>query len=81
MAARVQAPALLVAAVHDLQVRPAGVQRLFADLGSSQKVLVDLGCSSHNALWERQHSTLFRASREWLEQTAVGGATEGVVKL
>jgi pimeloyl-ACP methyl ester carboxylesterase len=81
MAGRVKAPTLLVSAVHDVQVLPAGVARLFSDLGSSQKVLVDLGCSSHNALWERQHLSLFRASREWLEQGTVNGAAQGAVKL
>lgn len=81
MAAKVQAPTVLVAAAHDAQVAPAGVARLHADLGSSQKVLVDLGCSSHNALWERHHLALFQASREWLEKSAVGSTTSGTVRL
>lgn len=81
MAGQVKSPTLLVAAAHDAQVSPAGVARLHTDLGASQKVLVDLGCSSHNALWERNHLALFQASREWLERSSVNGAQTGVVKL
>lgn len=81
MAARVQAPTLLVAPAHDAQVAPAGVHRLFADLGSREKVVADLPCASHNALWEYQHTALFRASREWLETTTVNGTAQGVVQL
>jgi len=81
MAAQVKSPALLVAAAHDAQVAPAGVARLHTDLGASQKLLVDLGCSSHNALWERNHLMLFKASREWLEGSAVNGMKSGTIKL
>ena len=31
-----------------------------------EKVFIDLGCSSHNAMWEKNHLLLFRASLEWL---------------
>jgi pimeloyl-ACP methyl ester carboxylesterase len=81
MAAQVKSPTLLVAGVHDAQVSPAGVARLHADIGASQKVFVDLACSSHNALWERNHLALFQASREWLERSSVNGVQSGVVKL
>ena len=30
------------------------------------KVLLDLGCSSHNAMWETNRTLLFDASAEWL---------------
>ena len=53
---------------------------LFADLGAPQKMLVDLGCASHNAMWESNHLLLFRASLEWLEKGTVNGAKDGVVK-
>lgn len=81
MAAKVQAPALLVAGVHDKQVSPDRVRDLYADLGTRQKVFVDLGCSSHMAMWERNHALLFRASLEWLSQTSVNGAHEGMLRL
>jgi pimeloyl-ACP methyl ester carboxylesterase len=68
VASTIQVPTLLVSGIHDVQVRPAGVQTLYADLGSKEKVFVDLACSSHNALWERNHLLLFKASLEWLSK-------------
>ena len=79
--AKMQTPTLMVAAVHDGQVAAARVNELHADLGSPQKVLVDLGCASHNAMWERNHTLLFRASLEWLEKGTVNGMQQGVVKM
>jgi pimeloyl-ACP methyl ester carboxylesterase len=78
---KMQTPALLVAAAHDKQVPPAGVKTLYDDLGSTRKVYLDLGCTSHNALWEKNHLLLFRASLEWLRDGAVNGSKEGVVRL
>lgn len=78
---KMQVPTLAVAGAHDKQVAPERVREFFADLGSRQKVLVDLGCASHNAMWEKNHAQLFSASREWLTQTTVNGAAEGVVRL
>ena len=78
---KVQIPALLFAASQDKQVSPERVRELHTDLGSKEKVLVDLACSSHNALWERNHLLMFKASLDWLSQGSVNGAKEGVVKL
>jgi pimeloyl-ACP methyl ester carboxylesterase len=74
-------PTLLVAGAHDKQVNPDRVRELFSDLGSAQKVFVDLACASHNAAWERNHLLLFKASLEWLTSTSVNGVKSGVVKL
>jgi len=57
------------------------VSELYADLGAAQKVMIDLGCSSHNAMWERNHTLLFRASLEWLDKGTVNGMQQGVVKM
>jgi esterase/lipase len=81
MVAKTQAPTLMVAGVHDKQVPPARVNELYADIGSPEKVLVDLGCSSHNAMWEKNHLLLFRASLEWLAQGTVNGAKQGMLRL
>ena len=78
---KTQTPTLMVVGVHDGQVAPARVQDLYADLGATQKVLVDLGCASHNAMWERNHTLLFRASLEWLEKGTVNGMQQGVLKM
>jgi pimeloyl-ACP methyl ester carboxylesterase len=79
--AKVQAPTLMVAGAHDKQVHPERVKELHADLGARQKVFVDLGCSSHNAAWERNHLLLFKASLEWLTRNSVNGSSSGEIKV
>jgi esterase/lipase len=74
-------PTLMVAGVHDKQVNPNSVKQLYADLGAPQKVFVDLGCSSHNAMWEKNHLLLFQASLEWLSKGTVSGKKEGMLQL
>jgi pimeloyl-ACP methyl ester carboxylesterase len=74
-------PTLMVAGAHDKQVAPERVRDYFADLGATDKVFVDLGCSSHNAMWEANHLLLFRASLEWLTAGTVDGMKQGVVRL
>jgi len=81
VAAKLQIPTLMVTGVHDKQVPPDRVRELYADLGSHQKVFIDLGCASHNAMWEKNHTLLFRASLEWLTQGAVNGTKEGMLRL
>ena len=60
---------------------PDRVRDLYADLGAERKVFVDLACSSHNAMWEKNHILLFRASAEWLTKGSVNGMQEGMLKL
>ena len=79
--AKTMTPTLMVAGIHDGQVAPARVSELYADLASTQKVMIDLGCSSHNAMWERNHILLFRASLEWLDKGTVNGMQQGVIKM
>jgi pimeloyl-ACP methyl ester carboxylesterase len=81
MAAKLQIPVLLVSGAHDKQVSPDGVRTLYTDLGSTQKVFVDLACSSHNALWEKNHLLLFHASLEWLTSGTVEGKQTGMLQL
>jgi pimeloyl-ACP methyl ester carboxylesterase len=76
-----QTPTLMVAGIHDKQVSPDRVRELYTDLGARQKVLIDLGCASHNAMWEKQHELLFRASLEWLTRGSVNGSQEGILRL
>ena len=79
--AKTQIPALLVSGAHDKQVNPERVRELYADLGSHQKVFIDLACSSHNAMWEKNHQLLFQASRDWLVLGSVNGTQEGMLRL
>lgn len=74
-------PMLLVSGQHDKQVPPDRVREMYQDLGASQKVFVDLACSSHNAMWERNHLLLFRASVDWLTKGSVNGSESGMLKL
>jgi pimeloyl-ACP methyl ester carboxylesterase len=79
--AKTQTPTLMIAGVHDGQVSPDRVRELYADLAAPQKVMIDLGCASHNAMWERNHTLLFRASLEWLDKGTVNGMQQGMVKM
>jgi pimeloyl-ACP methyl ester carboxylesterase len=79
--AKTMTPTLMVAGISDKQVPPERVRELYMDLGAKQKVFIDLGCSSHNAMWERNRTILFRATVEWLEKGSVNGSQEGMLKL
>jgi len=81
MVGKTQTPTLMVAGAHDKQVAPTRVRELYADLASREKVFVDLACSSHNAMWEKNHLILFKASLEWLTQGTVNGAKDGMLRL
>jgi len=81
MAAATKVPALIIAGVHDKQVTPDRVRPLYDDLGSSQKVLIDLGCSSHNAMWEKNRLLMFKASLDWLTKGSVGETQTGLLRL
>lgn len=74
-------PVLMVSGINDKQVAPERVRDLYADLGSEQKVFIDLGCSSHMAMWEKNHLLLFAASREWLDKGTVDGQSRAMLKL
>jgi len=78
---KMKMPTLMVSGAHDKQVPPERVRDLYADLGAPDKVFVDLACSSHNAMWEKNHLLLFAASLEWLTKGTVKGAHEGTLKL
>lgn len=79
--AATRTPTLVIAPIHDAQVDPVRGRELYEDLGSTDKLLLDLGCSSHNAMWERNADLLFGASLEWLTRGTVQGNATGVVRL
>lgn len=78
--AATRAPMLLVAPIHDAQVPVARVRDLYEDLGASDKILLDLACSSHNAMWEMNHQILFEDSKQWLREGTVDGKRSGEVR-
>jgi pimeloyl-ACP methyl ester carboxylesterase len=80
VAAQIKTPYLMIAGEHDKQVPPLRVRELYEDLGSTSKVLMDLGCSSHNAMWEKNRKILFDATVEWLRDGTVNGVSNGAVR-
>ena len=74
-------PTMFIAAKEDKQVPQDRVRAAYDDLGATDKVFVDLACSSHNAMWERNHLLMFSASLQWLTTGAVGETRTGVIKL
>jgi pimeloyl-ACP methyl ester carboxylesterase len=80
MAKATKIPTLMVSGVNDGQVNPQIVRNLYADIGGD-RVFVDLACSSHNAMWEKNHLLLFAASREWLDKGTVNGQKNVMLKL
>src|SRR5580698_2698657 len=74
-------PTLMVTGQYDRQVPPDRVRDLYADLGAERKVFIDLACSSHNAMWEKNHVLLFKASADWLMKGSVNGVQQGMLKL
>ena len=79
--AKIQTPFLMVTGALDKAIPPALVHELYADIGSKQKVIIDLACSSHNAMWERNRLLLFKASLDWLKGGKVNGVSAGELKL
>ena len=81
MISGIKVPTLMIAGAHDKQVPPDRVRTAYDDIGSTDKVLIDLGCASHNAMWEANHLPMFSASLEWLKEGTVTGVRSGVLKL
>jgi pimeloyl-ACP methyl ester carboxylesterase len=80
IASAMTTPFLMISGANDKQVAPDHVRELYQDLGSKEKVFIDLACSSHNAMWEKNHTLLFEASREWLESGTVDGVSTGMLR-
>ena len=74
-------PTMFIAAKEDKQVPQDRVRAAYDDIGATDKVFVDLACSSHNAMWERNHLLMFSASLQWLTSGAVGETRSGVIRL
>ncbi len=78
--AKTQTPMLIVSPIHDAQVPPSSVRNLYEDLGAAEKLLLDLGCSSHNAMWEINHEILFNSTLQWLGSGTVDGVSSGELR-
>lgn len=78
--AKTQTPMLIVSPIHDAQVPPSSVRNLYEDLGAEEKVLLDLACSSHNAMWETNKEILFNSTLQWFSNGSVDGITNGELR-
>lgn len=72
-----QTPIMMVIGKLDGQVNPQAVSDFYDDLGSSQKVLLEMPCASHNAMWEKDAQQLYEASLQWLLNTSYSGSSSG----
>ncbi len=79
--AATKTPMMVVTGLTDGQVNPDRVREMYADLGASKKVLIELRCASHNAMWEHGNERLFDASFQWLNATRYQGKTTGTFTL
>jgi pimeloyl-ACP methyl ester carboxylesterase len=78
---KTQTPTLMIAGQFDKQVPPERVRDLYTDLAAPQKLFVDLACSSHNAMWEKNRLLMFKASLDWLTTGSVNGMKDGTLRL
>jgi pimeloyl-ACP methyl ester carboxylesterase len=84
IASKVQAPTLVVEGDLDQMTPatvPAVIHAAYVDLGTPDKVYLSMPCTSHFALWETRHLTLFSASSQWLRDGAVNGQAKGEVRI
>ena len=72
-------PLLMVAGTHDGQVNAELVRNLYADYGATEKVYLEMTCSSHNAMWEKDAQLLFDATYQWLNSTTYNGVSSGML--
>jgi pimeloyl-ACP methyl ester carboxylesterase len=78
LAARVTAPTLVIVGEYD---RLAQRKTVYDQLGSRDKVFVNVSCASHFMLWEMQHRALHEASLEWLGNGRLKGMRRGEMRV
>jgi pimeloyl-ACP methyl ester carboxylesterase len=76
-AANITVPTLVMAGQFDGLL--ASMNLLYADLGSSNKVLIEIACASHFYTWESQHTVVREASKHWLLHGSILGVRNGML--
>lgn len=79
-ATKITAPTLMIVGPFDKQVPAPGVKKLHEDI-SGPSLFVDLACSGHQAMWEKNRHLLFKATVDWLSKGEVAGVSRGEVTL
>jgi pimeloyl-ACP methyl ester carboxylesterase len=80
-AKRIRVPIAMAAGALDTVVLPARVKEFYEDLGSADKIFIDLGCASHSAMWEKHRGLLFKASLDWIRDGKIEGKNRGELKM
>ena len=78
LAGKVVAPTLVVAGEFD---RIEERRTVHAQLGSRDKVFLNVACGSHFMLWEKQRAVLHAASLEWLLYGRAGKVRRGTLRV
>ncbi len=73
----VTAPSLVIRGALDTIADKVATQKLYDDLGSSEKVLLTVGCATHALPWEKKHTILFDATVQWLTSGTYNGHSTG----
>jgi pimeloyl-ACP methyl ester carboxylesterase len=78
LAGKVRAPTLVMAGEYDrLEER----RSVYEQLGSKDKVFMNVACGSHFMLWEKQHTALHIASKEWLTHGRLKNVRRGEIRV
>ncbi len=80
-AKRIRIPYAMATGALDTVVVPATVRAFYEDVGSTDKVFIDLACSSHSAMWEKHRMLIFKASLEWIREGRIDGKSRGELKM
>jgi pimeloyl-ACP methyl ester carboxylesterase len=78
-AGRVRVPTLIM--VGELDGLISSMRLLYEDLGTQNKVLIEIACASHQMVWEYQHRILHQASKEWLQDSAIKRRHQGKLRV
>jgi pimeloyl-ACP methyl ester carboxylesterase len=76
-AAQIQAPSLLVVGGFDGAMTLT--RNLYRQLGTQNKVLIEVACASHFLVWENQHAVLLEGSKAWFREGSIEGIEQGVL--
>lgn len=78
-AKRIKVPTLVM--LGEFDELNASNKELYEDLGTENKVFVSIPCGSHFLVWEKNHSALHEASRQWLVNGTFNGAQRGEFRM
>lgn len=76
-AAQIQTPSLLAVGLFDGAL--TGTRNLYANLGTQNKLLIEITCASHFVVWEYQHKVLLEGSKNWFRRGSIKGVRQGIL--